>query len=71
MALVTAARNETVVTELARIVVYLVLGVTGFLDATTHCQGDVSRICDSLPIVSLLPYWFPLEPFFLGNVIFL
>ena len=42
MALVTAARNETVVSNLVCIIVYLGLGVAGFLDATILCQGDVS-----------------------------
>ena len=53
MALATTACNETVVTELARIVVYLVLGVTVFIDATTRCQGDVSSFRGSSPIVLL------------------
>ena len=41
MALVTAARNETVVSKLACIVVYLGLGVAGFLDVTILCPDDV------------------------------
>ena len=41
MALATTACDETVLSKLACIVVYVELGVAGFLDVTLMCPGDV------------------------------